>query len=44
MTTTMQDMAKLKGHSKEWFDAAFEDVDTPDYIKTVAPLAIIALA
>lgn len=34
--TTVQEMAKLKIHSKEWFNAAFEGVEVPDHIKVVA--------
>lgn len=34
--TSIAEMATLKKHSKEWFDAAFEGVNTPDYIKVVA--------
>jgi hypothetical protein len=34
--TTLQDMAKLKMHSKAWFAASFEHVDVPDYIKVAA--------
>lgn len=34
--TTITEMAELKTHSREWFDAAFEGVDVPGYIKVVA--------
>ena len=34
--TTVAEMAKLETQSREWFDAAFEGVDVPEYIKTVA--------
>ena len=34
--TTVFEMAKLETHSKEWFAAAFEGVNVPDYIRVVA--------
>ena len=34
---TVEEMAKMKMHSKEWFNAAFENMeDMPDYIKVAA--------
>jgi len=35
--TTIEEMAKLEMHSKEWFSASFEGLeDMPDYIKMAA--------
>ena len=34
--TTIEEMAKLKTHSKEWFAAAFEDVFASEKIKKAA--------
>ncbi len=34
--TSVAEMSKMKTHSKEWFNAAFENVDVPDYIKVAA--------
>ena len=33
---TIEEMAALKKHSKEWNAAAMESVDVPDHIRTVA--------
>jgi hypothetical protein len=31
--TTVSEMSEMQTHSKEWFKAAFEGVNVPDYIK-----------